>query len=157
MNISDFALKRASGPAMLSAVNCALREAEVSPVDRTVATQILLAEIVAKAAPLPGPGQDMPGFFRETILPQAQTLFSSIVEVMAIDIDLTVKTLYSAWQYRVKFAVTEGNSFVRPDLEQYLQGFDVRSAQVITEYPRLKDQHFYIANVLSRQGSPELA
>ncbi len=157
MNISDLALKRASGPAMLTAVNYALREAEVSPVDRTVATQILLAEIVAKAAPLPGPGQDKAGFFRETILPQAQTLFSSVVEIMAIDVDLTVKTLYSAWQYRVKFAVAEGNNFVRPDLEQYLQGFDIRSAQVITEYPRLKDQHFYISNVLARQGGPVTA
>lgn len=156
MNISDLSLKRASGPALLTAVNAALREADVSAVDRTVATQVLVAEIVGKAAPLPSEGQDPAGFFRETILPQAQTLFSAMVEVMAIDVDLSVKTLYSAWLYRVKLTGGLRNGVFRPDLEQYIAGFDLRTAQVIREYPRLKDQHFYLVDVLTRNSTSPL-
>lgn len=153
MNISDFKLTKAKSAQFITAVNAVLSGADVSAIDRTRATELALAELIAKACPLPSADQSCSQHFRAVILPQVNALLSCVVEVMRIDIEQTVKTTFNIYQHHFNLMCNEDPTMCRPDVEEYIKDLDVGHAKIVREYPTLPRMYWALKDVFVEKKS----
>lgn len=153
MNLSDFALKKTKAQEFIQSLNWVLANASVAPADRTAATELILGEIFANAAPLAEEGADRTAFFRATITPQVATLLNAVVELCTLDVEQVIKTTFDAWGYRMQVAYPRGN-FARPCIGRYAEEFGPRHRDMVKAYPNLADGHWAIVDAFNAKKNP---
>lgn len=151
MNITQFALTKANIGDFLKQVNWVLVNNNVSPTDRTPATQLMLAEIFGNAVDLPAARDQTQVFFRTSVLPQLQVLVSQVAEVAGINVDQVIKQTYTVYEQRCAVAYPNGNAF-RATIASYAENFDVAHARIIGDYPDLHHSYWAVIDAFSTKN-----
>ena len=149
MKLADFSLKKSKVQTFITQLNWVLANGNVGPVDRTAATEVILAEIFASAAPLPEEGQSTSAFFRSNVLPALQNILSSVVEVCTLNVDQVIKLTFNVYQYRLSLVYPKVAGVIRPNINRYIEELDVRHQQIVKEYPDLDIGYWALVDVFT--------
>lgn len=146
--MAELKLSRKRAGQLVSDVNFMLSSTKVDAVDRTAATELAFAEMIAATLPVAGQGIDLANFYRTTLMDGVKGFLDQLVEVIQINQEQALLAVWGAYDYRMSVCTPRDLQDVRPCLERYKRKLPKRHADMVDKYPTLKDNYWAIGSTI---------
>lgn len=144
--MAELKLTRKKSGAIISNVNQMLTACKVDAVDRTPATEIAFAELIAATLPIPPQDQDRSAFYRATCLEGVKGFLDQLVEMVSINQEQTLLAVWGVYDYRMSIITPITLSDVRPCIGRYCRKLPKRHSDMVQKYPDLADNYWAISD-----------
>lgn len=146
--MAELKISRKKSTALISDINYMLAQCKVDAIDRTPATELAFAEMIAATLPVAGQGQDVAQFYRGTVLDGVKDFLDQLCELVQINQEQTLLAVWGCYSYRMSIIAPLTLSDVRPCIGRYVAKMPVRHADMIKKYPDLADNYWAISNTI---------
>lgn len=146
--MAELKISRKKSTTLISDVNYMLSACKVDAVDRTPATELAFAEMIAATLPIAGAGQDVAQFYRGTVLQGVKDFLDQLCELIQINQEQTLLAVWGVYSYRMSIIAPLTLNDVRPCIGRYIAKLPVRHAEMVKKYPDLNENYWAIGNTI---------